>query len=203
MGTLSKLRPSIPVPCKTWTLGDSLTAGGTGGTVVGWPQQIASPKTILNLAVGGYETWQVIEQLTGTTFGGPMLSGQGYPRPTRVIMLVGINDLANSRSENTTFGWKDTIVASLTAAGIDYRWVTLLPLPEGNSGSWSLDTGRLSHNARLATQYPGKVIDVESAMGNGASPNRLPTGYSYGDNVHMNNTGQAALAALLDPYVLT
>ena len=193
MGVLATVSPTMPYPCPTWAHGDSITSGGAG--IVAWPTYL-HPPFVRSFAFPGFVAEQVAVTLPDH------LENEGWPRPTLMILLVGINDLFLGVTQEETFGFLDDIVGMLDDAGIDYRFVTLLPLPENHNGWWSLDDERLAHNARLATDYPGKVIDVEDDMGNGASPNRLPTAWCWGDEVHVNNTGQAALAAVLKPHVV-
>jgi hypothetical protein len=199
MGTLAHTFTVPPFPARTWAHGDSLTAGQGG--LPGWPAYI--PR-VYNLAVGGYETWQVQRDLYKNP--SSRLQLDRMRNPEEMVLLVGINDLA--QSHNSSFqGWHTELTTELTGRGIAYWLVTMLPLPEANSGVWSLNTNRLTQNQWLRDTYGlagsgGRVIDVETAMGNGASPNRMPAALCYGDQVHLSRLGNFTLAGLIEPHLL-
>jgi len=79
--------------------------------------------------------------------------------------------------------------------------IVLNGLPDPGAG-WTAgqDAYRTAFNAELLT-YPGViVVDIATPAGDGASPEGFTAGWSD-DGTHPNDTGNAALGAVLLPYI--
>ncbi len=215
-----------PDTTRNWAIGDNRTqprtafgvTGVSGYTGSGWPAYCTAAG-VANYGVPGDQTWKTRDRVSaadGTL--GPANAALGIAgamkgtSSTRAFVLVGLWDALASTAVATFRGYCDNIVTQLSSAwGVtDYKMVSVLPLPPASiSTTYSAggyETNRLNYNADLSSHFGAHYISLDSAMGDGAAgPDgvvRLPTSYCSGNNVDLSITGQKALAAALNSYLI-
>jgi lysophospholipase L1-like esterase len=183
-GRLEASCPSNP----NWAVGDSLTSGLTD--VTGWPDQNPpwAPGSFANKGVGG----QAIAWLTYQT--GRDLAKcaeDGTPEPDKVVFLGGANDIANAHLSLAAMQEDiQELVALFDTHGIDYRLVSMAPIPQGADWAWG-NNQRVNFNNWMAATYPSKFINCDDDLRSGTW---LDPAYAKGDRVHLNNAGELVLA---------
>lgn len=199
--------------------------------IASWRTRCGAGKNLLCFAHHSEQLYQMINDLFSTGTAGPyftnLMATMGK-RPERLFMLAGINDIGSWGSSatlstmQTRYNDVMTRCANFTPA-IDVYWLTLLPFDENNSGYYSVanDAIRQSVNtwltagssgANVTVLQPGdpapaagtghRVINLEAWMGNGATPNRRPAAYCYGDGIHLSALGHDRIAQAVAPFVL-
>ncbi|MBW6434745.1 SGNH/GDSL hydrolase family protein [Actinoplanes hulinensis] len=200
-------------------LGDSITCGTatTDNANHRWPDLLAArlrveglPRGVLNAGLSGNRLLFGYEDPTGSADKKAYIGAATFRRFARdvlthpgvghVIVLIGVNDLANKPARTTgemIAGHRELILRS-RAAGIRVIGGTLLPFAGASDG---LDTQanqrvRAELNAwiRGGGEYDG-VIDFDAALRDPNDPWRLNPRYDSGDGLHPNDEGTAALAA--------
>ncbi|MBO3742279.1 SGNH/GDSL hydrolase family protein [Actinoplanes flavus] len=207
-------------------LGDSITCGTetTDNANHRWPDLLAArlrveglPRGVLNAGLSGNRLLFGYEDPTGSAdekayigaatvrrFDRDVLT---HPGVSHVILLVGVNDLANKPARTAgemIAGYREVILRS-HAAGLRVIGGTLLPFAGASARFDTAANQRLRSelNAwiRGGGEYDG-VIDFDAALRDPADPWRLNPRYDSGDGLHPNDEGTAALAAAVPLHLL-
>jgi lysophospholipase L1-like esterase len=114
------------------------------------------------------------------------------PRPSTVIVEIGVNDLFMSLSDEQFKQAYRSLVDQGTKAGV---WVLLGTIPPTTS-SWKWHKMHLRQqeavNKWLRQTYPDRVIDFDQALK--CDGQACPAYYNGGDGLHPNALGHRAMA---------
>jgi lysophospholipase L1-like esterase len=194
--------------------GDSIT-DGHGSTVDAdrrWPDALARrllrrpgpTLSVLNKGISG-------NQLLRTGFpGGAIFGVSGLERldddvldeeaVRAVIFLEGINDInfGGATAEQLIAGYR-TVVARLHARGIPVVGGTMTPYEGSSVYTEQREAIRRQVNqAILAGGIFDATVDFAAAVADPADPSALDPRYDYGDHLHLNDAGYAAMAEAVD-----
>jgi lysophospholipase L1-like esterase len=183
-------------PRAVTALGDSITAGGGGTTA--YPNRLAEslpfPWHVHNDGVGGNTSAQMGARWTA----GINRAGYGV-----LVMLGGINDVYSDVPATTIWANQKAVLDDAVARGL--RTILLTTLPFGSAaGAWN-EARQAQLDALLALQAAytgGPVIDANAAIRDPDHPLNILPAYDLGDGIHLNNTGQAVLAGLVEAALL-
>ena len=185
-----RLEPSCP-EIDRWAVGDSITKGYGG--VAGWPDQtsVLPSGEFSNKGVGG-QTIAWLSRQTGFDFA--RCAEQGAAMPDQVVFMAGTNDLANAQLSLAAMqGDIQELVGHFNGAGVDFRLVSIPPIPAGSD--WTSSNGqRVAFNNWLASTYPGKYVNCSDNLQSGTW---LNPAYALGDRAHLSDAGEQALAACI------
>jgi len=121
-----------------------------------------------------------------------------------VIIAVGVNDVRDGASAGSVIAGLSQLAAQARAAGLRTVGVTLTPFgcDLGCPGA-EVESVRAEVNAwiRSGEAYDG-VIDADRILRDPERPDRLLSAYDCGDHLHLNDAGNAAMAAGVDLAVL-
>jgi lysophospholipase L1-like esterase len=194
--------------------GDSIT-DGHGSTVDAdrrWPDALARrlqrrPGPTLSVLNKGISGNQLL--LTGPS-GGPIFGVGGLDRlradvlderaVRAVIFLEGINDInfGGVTAERLLAGYRE-LVARLHARGITVIGGTMTPYRGSSVFTPERDAIRRQVNqAVLAGGIFDATVDFAAAVADPADPTVLDPRYDYGDHLHLNDAGYAAMARAVD-----
>lgn len=194
-------------------VGDSLTDGTwtTMGADRRWPDLLAArlrkgvrgPTGVLNAGIGGNRvTGDNPVCVTPSASGLRRLDRDALSRSdTRVMILaLGINDvIAGVPAQDLVAGLR-AMVEQAHARGLRVLVATLTP--------YGCDTGCLPPERERARQAVNRwirtttvadgVVDLEAAVRSPRRPDRLDPRFDQGDHLHLDDEGQAAMAAAVD-----
>jgi lysophospholipase L1-like esterase len=119
------------------------------------------------------------------------LAAQGhFPGTDFVIVLAGVNDLASGRSVSTVTSGLTQIYDMAHSVGATVIAVTLTPwLGHSKGGKLSQETHEV--NTWIRNQSSADIVVESSTLGHAGY---LIPSYNAGDGLHLNQTGQQALA---------
>ncbi len=167
-------------------LGDSLTAGGTGGEVTPWPhllrKALAPTRAVANQGVGGDTIGAM--QTRYTTF----LKGKGF---YGCVLMAGINDIRAGTSGATIFSTYEDLVDEMLTDGLKVLCLTTPPF--GTHADW--DASKQTELMALRTSILAKsaanltVHDTYTTLGEPGTPVNLNPIWSIGDGLHINQPG--------------
>lgn len=171
-------------------VGDSLTYGYTfDSTPI--PDRLAdlTGKPVVNMGVGSNLSTNISARYT--RYCSPYLY--------KVAIWEGCtNDLDAGVSGATCWATTEAWVEAVEAAG--QVAVVLTVFPRWGHANWTSDeeTQRLDYNSRATTyvaSHPSVIlVNMESVLGDGATPPALKVAYDWGDHLHINGTGMQAAA---------
>jgi lysophospholipase L1-like esterase len=126
------------------------------------------------------------------------------PGATHVIVLEGINDIGQARS-NAAPSAADLIaahqqmIARAHARGLNIFGATLTPFKGANYWTPEGEAKRQALNAWMRTEkaYDG-VFDFDAAVRDPADPAKTRAEYDPGDHLHLNAAGYEAVANTID-----
>ncbi len=198
------------------TFGDSITDGArsTAGINGRWPDQLAkrlmarpggAKLGILNAGIGGN---RLLSNSTDN-FGINALARfdrdvLGQPGAAYVVVLEGINDIGNARSNPSPsatdlIAAQQQIIERAHAHGLIIYGATLTPFegaayftPEGEAKRVAVNNW-----IRTSKAFDG-VIDFDAATRDPASPTKFLPLYDSGDHLHPNDAGYEAMAKSID-----
>jgi lysophospholipase L1-like esterase len=211
--TLALLLGALSPPAEAATyrelrcLGDSITEGIAGQSGP-WCPLLAERRSGTNFAA-------LNEGLGGDTSTGLLVRWAadirpyvGSPLRTKVLILIGTNDLASGVAAATIYANIRTLALQAQEDGMEVVLLTVLPRSLAASYSGDLQARLDALNALilaaptnpdLALRIPGAlVVDTYTAMGEPGTPVQLRTTYTSGDGLHLNSVGNAALANAVD-----
>lgn len=184
-------------PCRIGVVGDSLSYPGA---LTEWPDtlrtNLGGGYEVLNEAVSGDEI-----ETAKTTQWTNRLKPAGVHA---LILFIGRNDIYTS-SETAANVLADVaeVVADATAAGVNV--LTISALPTEDAADWS-SAKQIQHdafNAGLISAAGGcrQHLDVYATFEEPTDPDALKLTYDSGDGLHLNQAGQDALEALIEPLI--
>lgn len=203
-------------------LGDSITEGARAKpqSFTGWPEQFAA-----RLAqMPRYRDWSVVN--AGIHGNRLLRDGAGPSALARfdrdvlavagvsdVILLEGINDIGwgNARptsdgpvSADAIIGAYRQIIDRAHAAGLRIIGATLLPYRGSIYFTPAGEQVRQAVNHWILTEHAfDAVVDFARVMADPRDPSRLDPAKDPGDHLHPNDSGYAAMAAAIDPDLLS
>lgn len=210
-------------PCRTWTFGDSTTAGllaNGSGTTLGWPVSLPPTIPVENFAVPSMPMWQIARECDRRLNGG-FYAGSFY-QPSQVYVLGGINDnISSTSARNDVMSYYALTFSYMIAKSIPYYGITMLPV--GGTGIRD-DVGRMALNAQATAMWGlvggtgGSGGTVSGVAGTYTIPANLHTfidaesmkdpgtGWLYPqyvlpDLIHLSPAGEQAMANLMAPYM--
>lgn len=201
------------------TFGDSITDGFmiTTDSDRRWPDLLAKrlaragmPFAVANAGISGnghiVESQPQFGDNASERFDRDVLS---LPNVTHMIILLGINDIGQPGGEGKPPTPAARIIdslAQLTARakshGIKVYGATLTPFVDTIFPGYYTPEGeveRLKVNAWIrSTKVFDGVIDFETALADPKDPTRIRPAYDFGDHLHPNDRGFAAMAEAID-----
>lgn len=169
-------------------IGDSRVSGGNWGKVL-------DRKDVVNCGISGYTAEQLIKKLdTAYTY-----------KPVSCIIQIGINDLRNNASADTTFFYYTQIIDSLLGHHIKPIVTSIIPL---RADYWSDLVDYKVVNARtdslnnqlllLCKKRNVGYVDINQVLTE--ENNRLKREYTY-DGIHLNDSGYILAGRQIIPYL--
>lgn len=125
---------------------------------------------------------------------------QTYVEPFQyagTIIFIGTNDLRNGTSAATLWTTVEPWAEEVLAAGQHLVFVKVSPRWGSSGWTGDMETERLTYNTQIdgfATANPSViVVESDTLLGTG-SPVALRAEFDFGDDLHLNGAGFAALA---------
>lgn len=125
---------------------------------------------------------------------------------TDVVLNIGTNDLAAGRSAADVVGGLVVFADHVRAAGKRVLLTTITPSTAGPHGTRAAAAAREAVNRWIRTQgrtHADGVIDFAAAVADPVDPRRLAPAYDAGDGLHLSAAGYRAMAAAIDPALLS
>jgi lysophospholipase L1-like esterase len=125
---------------------------------------------------------------------------------TDVVLNIGTNDLAVGRSAADVVGGLVVFADHVRATGKRVLLTTITPSTAGPHGTRAAVAAREAVNKWIRTQgrqHADGVVDFAAAVADPVDPRRLAPAYDAGDGLHMSAAGYRAMAAALDPALLS
>lgn len=191
-------------------LGDSLTDGAfsTVNADRRWPDDLAERLRSRDLGVldAGITGNRLLTDGVGIGGGRSALDrldrdALGQAGLRTIILAAGINDviIAPHRTAADIVGAMATIVSRAHARGVRVVCATLPPYRGYVHWRPAGETTREAVNARLrAGGLCDGMVDIDAALRDPASPQRLAADFDSGDHLHPNDAGYAAIANAVD-----
>lgn len=123
-----------------------------------------------------------------------------------VVLHIGTNDVAAGRSAAEIVDAMVAYTDRARAAGVRVVLTTITPSDSGAHGSRAAVRTREVVNVWVRAQgraHADAVADFAAAVADAADPARLAPAFDSGDGLHLSAAGYRALAAAVDPAVLT
>ncbi len=125
---------------------------------------------------------------------------------TDVVLSIGTNDIAVGRSAADIAAGLQRFAERARAAGKRVFLTTVTPSEAGAHGTPAAVATRQELNAWVrehAAAHADGVFDFAAAVADPAHPTRLAPAFDAGDGLHLSAAGYQALAAAIDPALLT
>jgi lysophospholipase L1-like esterase len=125
---------------------------------------------------------------------------------TDVVLNIGTNDIAAGRGAADIATGLQRFAERARAAGKRVFLTTVTPSEAGPHGTPAAVAARQELNAWVrehGTAYADGVFDFAAAVAEPGRPTRLAPAYDAGDGLHLSAAGYRALAAAVDPGLLT
>lgn len=201
------------------TFGDSITDGYmiTLDSDRRWPDLLARrlaraglPFAVANAGISGnghvVESQPQFGENASARFDRDVLS---LPNVTHMIVLLGINDIGQPGGQGKPPTKAAVIIESLAqlaararSHGIKVFGATLTPFEGTSIANYYTPEGeaeRRKVNAWIrSTDVFDGVVDFETALADPKNPSRIRPAYDYGDGLHPNDKGFAAMAEAID-----
>jgi lysophospholipase L1-like esterase len=197
-------------------VGDSITDGMGAAPGESWPDVLGARL----LDTGGETTMAVL----GAGISGNRLIADGGPQhgdvplarfdrdvaaaggATDVVLSIGTNDIAAGRAAADVVAGLRAFAERARAAGKRVFLTTVTPSAAGPHGSPAAVAARQELNAWVRTHgpaYADGIFDFAAAVADPAHPDRLAPAFDAGDGLHLSAAGYRALAAAVDPALLS
>ncbi len=192
----------VGAPAKKIVILGSSTAAGTGASPVSdswvnlyaaYLQTLNASNVVVNLAVGGYTTYQELPTGTLPPNGRPNpdtshnITAAIAQNPNAIIVSLPTNDTADGYTLAETEANFATIAAAAAAAHIPIWVSTSQPRNLGTTGQ----NGLITLRDWINTTYGRHALDFWTTVAN--SDGSINTPYGYGDGIHLNNAGHQKL----------
>ncbi|SHL19170.1 Lysophospholipase L1 [Pseudonocardia thermophila] len=125
---------------------------------------------------------------------------------TDVVLNIGTNDLAAGRSAAEVIAGLQAFADRARAAGKRVLLSTITPSTTGPHGTRAAIAAREEINEWVRTEglaHADGIVDFAAAVADPADPRRLAPTYDAGDGLHLSAAGYRAMAAALDPALLS
>jgi lysophospholipase L1-like esterase len=125
---------------------------------------------------------------------------------TDVVVHVGTNDIATGRGAEELVAGLQLVAERARSAGKRVFLTTVTPSTTGPRGTPAGLAAREEVNAWIrdhGREHADGVFDFAAAVADPADPSRLAPPYDAGDGLHLSAAGYRALAAAVDPALLT
>lgn len=122
-------------------------------------------------------------------------------KPTDVVVLGGVNDIAADASSSEIIATLDDIYTDIESNGANVYGATILPFGNWSGYSTGRETVRQEVNAWIMANA-ATPINLDSVVGTGGTPNALRAQCDSGDGLHPNATGGSAIANAVDTALL-
>jgi lysophospholipase L1-like esterase len=125
---------------------------------------------------------------------------------TDIVLSIGTNDIAAGRSAADIAAGLQAFAERARAAGKRVFLTTVTPSGTGAHGTPAAVAARQELNAWVrehGAAYADGVFDFAAAVADPAHPTRLAPAFDAGDGLHLSAAGYGALAAAVDPALLT
>ncbi|TQM06252.1 GDSL-type esterase/lipase family protein [Pseudonocardia kunmingensis] len=125
---------------------------------------------------------------------------------TDVVLHVGTNDIATGRGAEELVAGLRLVAERARSAGKRVFLTTVTPSTTGPRGTPGGLAAREEVNAWVRAhgrEHADGVFDFAAAVADPADPSRLAPPYDAGDGLHLSAAGYRALAAAVDPTLLT
>lgn len=197
-------------------VGDSITDGMGAAPGQSWPDVLGARLD----DAGGTTTMAVL----GAGISGNRLLADGGPHhgdvpltrfdrdvtavdgATDVVLHIGTNDIAAGRSVVDIAAGLQHFAERARTAGKRVFLTTVTPSETGAHGTPAAVAARQELNAWVrehGSAYADGVFDFAAAVADPARPSRLAPPFDAGDGLHLSAAGYRALAAAVDPALLT
>ena len=168
-------------PRKIVTLGDSITAGP-------YPRHLArklagTGHSVIQMGYGGKGVKHISNKLDEVI----------AHRPTDVVLLIGVNDIASDRSPEYINGRLDEIYNRLDAAGIPVTAIPVLPWGSYRKYTPAREKAMIAVNQHIAV---APQVDTHVDVAPMAQGKALHPSYTN-DKLHPNQLGSEILADLV------
>lgn len=182
---------------RAWVaVGDSITKG--------W-DQVTTPYPVRLAALRGHPVDDM--GIGGDVAANIYSRWQRYAKPypyAGVIIEECINDLNGGASGATCWATTQAFAEEARTAG--FRVVLCTVFPVGNYGLWSapkeVERDAYNTSARAyAAAHPGTVLLLDGDTVLSDDGEAIKASYDYGDGLHLNDTGAAALAAAISALI--
>jgi lysophospholipase L1-like esterase len=182
-------------------LGSSTAAGGGASTYANsWAglfttyiKSLNSSNSVINLAVSGYSTYQILP--TGTNIPGRPspdvnvnITAGLAQNPDAIIVNMPTNDVVNNYAVSETENNFQTVVAASMAAGVPI-WITTTQ-PRNNMTPFQISE-LTAERDWITNTYGTHSIDFWTTIAN--PDGSINTIYDFGDGVHLNDAGHNIL----------
>lgn len=198
------------------TIGDSITDGvGSGpGADERWSDALSRRLT----AAGGAASMAVLNagisanRLLEADPAGGAAPGDRFDRDvvasgaSDVVLHIGTNDIAAGRTAAEIVAGFVAFTEQAHAASIRVLLTTITPSRRGAHGTPAAVATRDAVNdwvRRHGREHADGVVDFAAAVADPVDPARLAAGHDSGDGLHLSAAGYRALAAAVDPALLT
>ena len=197
-------------------VGDSITDGMGAAPGESWPDVLGARL----LDTGGETTMAVL----GAGISGNRLLADAGPQhgdvplarfdrdvaaaggATDVVLSIGTNDIAAGRTAADIVAGLQDFAERARAAGKRVFLTTVPPSAAGAHGSPAAVAARQELNAWVRAHgpaYADGIFDFAAAVADPAHPDRLAPAFDAGDGLHLSAAGYRALAAAVDPALLS
>lgn len=207
---LSGVEVLAPRPVNTVvTVGDSLTDGVGAGPGERWSDALARRLTgpaamsVLNAGISRNRL------LTADPLGGDppaVRLARDVRGASDVVLHIGTNDIAAGSDADEIVAGLVSFAEQVRAAGSRVVLTTITPSGHGAHGTPDALAARAAVNSWVLTHGPAHadaVVDFAAAVADPADPTRLAAVHDSGDGLHLSAAGYRALAAAVDPALLT
>jgi lysophospholipase L1-like esterase len=200
------------------TMGDSITDGVGSAPDVDerWPDALSAGLA----SAGGTSVMSVLNAgiarnrlLNDDTVGGgdsPLTRFDrdvaGATGATDVVLHIGTNDVAARRTAGEIVEGLQKFAERARGAGKRVYLTTITPSGAGAHGTAAAVANRAAVNAWVRVhgrEYADGVFDFAAKVADPARPTRLAPEFDAGDGLHLSPEGYRALAATVDPDLLT
>ena len=163
-------------------LGDSITQAGTWATLL-------NEHRVINRGVAGYTTGDLLREVNETI----------ALKPTKIFLMIGINDLLRGASVEQTFKTYASLVTQLRASGAQLYLQSTLECARAECGKTVESVQELNRKLRaLASSMDLIYIDLN--VGLTKAPQGLLPQYTW-DGLHLSKSAYNYWAAHIKPYL--
>jgi len=199
-------------------VGDSITdgVGSPVGAEERWPDALggrldsaggATEMAVLNAGLAGN---RLLAADPGADVDSPMArfatDVDSAAGATDVVLNIGTNDLAAGRSAADVVGGLVVFADRVRATGKRVLLSTITPSTAGPHGTRAAVTARETVNRWIRAQgrqHADGIVDFAAAVADPVDPRRLARAFDAGDGLHLSAAGYRAMAAALDPALLS